>query len=127
MQITLVYAKFCNKSPAEIKYERILQMPIPYSLLNPNAPKQDDLHAWNDPRRDLYPHHAEFWPEETPEHVRFELEARELRKRKQAAWLRAFFRFQWFTACKAFWKKPLWRYSIFENPMEPEKPNDDSR
>lgn len=43
-------------------------MLIPYSLPlevrgKPGAPRR-----WNDPIRELYPHHAEFWPAEVPEH-----------------------------------------------------------
>lgn len=45
--------------------------------------------AWNDPRRALYPNHAEFWLIEEPEHVRFERLARKFaRRRRQIAFRR---------------------------------------
>ncbi len=47
--------------------------------------RADGKPSWNDPRRQIYPHHAEFWPEDVPETVVFvalqEAQAREARRR----------------------------------------------
>ncbi len=127
MQINSTREKFRVNSFMKIKYERILQMPIPYSLLNVGEPDCDAGLAWNDPRRKLYPHHAEFWPDEIPEHVCFEMQAIELRKQKQKEWLRFFFRFRWLSTAIAFCRDPRWPKPIFENPMNLQKRPDDTK
>lgn len=43
-------------------------MLIPYSLPLETRGKPGTARRWNDPVRDLYPHHAEFWPADIPEH-----------------------------------------------------------
>lgn len=48
--------------------------------------------AWNDPRRPLYPNHAEFWPAEEPEHVRFDRLARKFARRRRQIAFRRFLR-----------------------------------
>ncbi len=58
-------------------------MLIPYSVTFPNRPHRRNTVAWNDPVRTLFPHHAEFWPQETPEHVMFEEKARELARSRR--------------------------------------------
>jgi len=49
---------------------------------------EPDRIAWNDPRRSLYPAHAQFWPAEIPEHVLFERKARDLSRRRRRRLLR---------------------------------------
>jgi len=68
-------------------------MLIPYSLPlevrgKPGAPR-----SWNDPIRELYPHHAEFWPADIPEHhllrlrhLRLARKRRRLMIRKSLRW-----------------------------------------
>ncbi|GAB4529196.1 MAG: hypothetical protein Tsb0019_31080 [Roseibium sp.] len=48
--------------------------------------------AWNDPERALYPHHAEFWPEQLPEHVFLERWQRERKRRVRAFLFQRFLR-----------------------------------
>lgn len=54
-------------------------LPMQHSISRDTPP------AWNDPRRNLFPHHAEFWPEEVPEHVRFQRLDRKITRRRR--WL----------------------------------------
>jgi len=45
-------------------------MLIPYSLPLEKKGQSKTSRPWNDPVRALYPHHAELWPAEIPEHHR---------------------------------------------------------
>lgn len=99
-------------------------MPVPYSLSNLRKPDCDNPFVWNDPRRELYPYHQDLWPEEVPEHVRYEREALELRRQKQIALLRAFVRFRWVPVLLSFFLKPRLPRSILEDPMKPERQPD---
>lgn len=83
--------------------------------------------TWNDPRRMLYPHHLEFWPQDLPEHVLHRQTALRLRRHKQRAWLRAFIRFQWFVACIRFLKQPVWPGSLIDPPLDPQHRPDDPK
>ena len=96
-------------------------MPIPYSLLNLKAPDRNELRAWNDPRRELYPNHAEFWSEEVPEHIVYQREALTLRRRKRRALLLSFVRFEWLRAIRTFARKPSRPATILEDPMTPQQ------
>ncbi|MEE4016017.1 hypothetical protein V1T76_28425 [Roseibium sp. FZY0029] len=59
-------------------------MLIPYSMPLQRKCGETRLPSWNDPVRSLYPHHAEFWPQEMPEHVRLlDLSRRLARKRRK--------------------------------------------
>lgn len=61
-------------------------MLIPYSLPLRKKHCVSRLPAWDDPVRSLYPHHAEFWPQQIPEHVRLlKLGKRLARKRRRLA------------------------------------------
>ncbi|MEO1114968.1 MAG: hypothetical protein AAFY05_21655 [Pseudomonadota bacterium] len=93
-------------------------MTIPSTLFTSTVGDCKGCHAWNDPRRQLYPHHAELWPEDLPEHVCFERQAIKLRQEKQRAWVRAFFRFQWLGAAMTFARAPHWPGVVPEDPME---------
>lgn len=93
-------------------------MIIPSSFLTTGTDDCNGCHVWNDPRRQLYPHHAELWPEDLPEHVRFEREAKRLRKQKQRAWVRSFFRLRWLSAVMAFARAPHWPQLMPEDPMQ---------
>lgn len=93
-------------------------MIIPSPFFSTGKSSCEGCHTWNDPRRKLYPHHAEFWPEDLPEHVSFEREARKLRQQKQRAWARSFFRFRWLGAVAAFARAPYWPRLMPEDPME---------
>ena len=93
-------------------------MTIPTSLFTIGTTGCNGGHAWNDPRRQLYPYHADLWPEDLPEHVLFEREAIALRNRKQRAWVRAFFRFRWLGALREFARRPRWPRLVPENPMK---------
>lgn len=93
-------------------------MTIPNTVLPTGTTGCKGCHAWNDPRRSLYPHHAELWPEDLPEHVSFERQAIKLRQEKQRAWVRAFFRFQWLGAVAAFARAPRLPGLVPEDPME---------
>lgn len=93
-------------------------MTIPSSFFTSGMTGCKGCHAWNDPRRQLYPHHAELWPEDLPEHVVFERQARKLRQEKQRAFVRAVFRFGWLGAAMAFARAPHWPKFVPEDPME---------
>ncbi|MEM8701317.1 MAG: hypothetical protein AAGF82_05775 [Pseudomonadota bacterium] len=93
-------------------------MTIPTSLFTTGTTGCNGGHAWNDPRRQLYPYHADLWPEDLPEHVSFERQAIKLRQEKQRAWVRAFFRFGWLRAVMAFARAPRWPRFVPEDPME---------
>ncbi|WP_420335368.1 hypothetical protein [Roseibium sp.] len=97
-------------------------MTIPNTFFTREALDCEGCHAWNDPRRQLYPHHAELWPEDLPEHVCFERQARKLRQKKQRALARAFFRFRWLGAAVAFARAPRWPGFVPEDPLE-RRPN----
>jgi hypothetical protein len=59
-------------------------MLIPYPLPLQKKSGGSRIPSWNDPVRSLYPHHAEFWPQEMPEHVRLlDLSRRLARKRRK--------------------------------------------
>ncbi|MGX1498765.1 hypothetical protein ACSSV1_003816 [Labrenzia sp. MBR-25] len=59
-------------------------MLIPYSMPLQKKCGDTRMPSWNDPVRSLYPHHAEFWPQEMPEHVRLlDLSRRLARKRRR--------------------------------------------
>lgn len=93
-------------------------MTIPSTFFTRETLDCEGCHAWNDPRRQLYPHHAELWPEDIPEHVCFERQARKLRKEKQRVWLRAFFRFRWLRAVADYARAPRLPRFALEDPME---------
>ncbi|WP_156510466.1 hypothetical protein [Labrenzia sp. OB1] len=59
-------------------------MSIPLPPRSQSARTKNGGLAWNDPLRELHPHHAVFWPEDLPEHVLLERRhmARALRIRK---------------------------------------------
>jgi hypothetical protein len=59
-------------------------MLIPYSLPLQKKFGDNRVPGWNDPLRSLYPDHAEFWPQQIPEHIRLlELSRRLARKRRR--------------------------------------------
>ena len=103
-------------------------MPIPYSMLNLKAPAKDDLRAWDDPRRKLYPNHAEFWPEDIPEHIVYQRKAISLRRWKRRAWLLSLVRFEWLRAMLTLARNPSSPAQILEDPMTPQwRSNDRAR
>ncbi len=65
------------------------QLPVQHRI------SKDDPPAWNDPRRQIFPHHEEFWPCDLPEHVLFEKENRRRIRERRLQWLKAIFLPAW--------------------------------
>lgn len=63
-------------------------MLIPYSVSFRNGPSSSGAPAWDDPIRTLYPHHAEFWPRQVPEHVMLKQKARKIAKLRRWRFLK---------------------------------------
>lgn len=71
-----------------IKFGKNLRMLFPFCPAFHRRDTEPDRIAWNDPRRSLYPAHAQFWPTEIPEHVLFEKKARKFAQRRRKLLLR---------------------------------------
>lgn len=108
----------CKLTPKTTKIESRQQMVVPYHLHCGSHPQKADPHTWEYTRRVLYPYHAEFWPDDVPEHVYYEQQAQILRRKLQKEWLLSFISFRWIRDLKPFGKKLLHKGSFLENPLE---------
>ncbi|CTQ54472.1 hypothetical protein LP7551_03005 [Roseibium album] len=79
-------------------------MLMPFRLPDEHRTSESQRVSREDFRRFLYPYHAQFWPEDIPEHIMFQEKNRRLMREKRRAALRRILRFEWLLQT---FKKPV--------------------
>jgi hypothetical protein len=70
-------------------------MLMPFRMPDEHRTSENGRVSREDFRRFLYPYHAQFWPEDIPEHIMFQEKSRRLMRAKRRAALRRILRFEW--------------------------------
>jgi hypothetical protein len=70
-------------------------MLMPFRMPDNRRTSENQRVSREDFRRSLYPHHAQFWPEDIPEHIMFQEENRRLTRERRRSALRRIFRLEW--------------------------------
>jgi hypothetical protein len=70
-------------------------MLMPFRMPDERRTSENQRVSREDFRRFLYPHHAQFWPEDTPEHILFQEKNRRLLREKRRSTLKRILRFEW--------------------------------